>query len=121
MEKIKLYALKDNDHNFYTNYLLAKTDKDAIKYYFDSIDEVCKVAYERNDKKVQNLIDMFHQTAIYKLGEINPDTGELTNDLIYLADFKNVELGRKEEIKDECKDSSKDFPGTGEEVRNELQ
>lgn len=97
MEKINLYALKDNEQSFYTGYLMAKDDRAAIKYYGDSLENVLDIAVSNGDKKISDLVSRFRNTAVYKLGSIDPDTGELSNDLIYLTDFREIKLKSKEE------------------------
>lgn len=83
--KLNLYALRDSKSGLYYSPATGFEDKHTIKYYNDMALSVLKDNHEPFVK--EKICD----SQIFKLGEINLETGELTSDNNFLCNLVALE------------------------------
>lgn len=91
MENIKLYAILDKKHDVISNVFLSGSDVQAGSWMLKQIKEIYKDVPEQLRN---NFIEDVRNTAIVKLGEVSPETKQLTNDyniIVDLFDFHVVD------------------------------
>lgn len=91
---LNLYALRDSKSGLYYSPATGFDDKHTIKYYNGMAVSLL------NENKEDHIKNKILDTQIFKLGEINLETGELTNDNNFLCNLVNLEDLVEENEKD---------------------
>lgn len=84
--KLKLYALRDSKSGLFYSPATGYNDKNVIAFYKHLTTSVLEDNKSEEFAKLK-LLD----SQIYKLGEINLETGELTNDNNFLSNLVTLE------------------------------
>lgn len=94
MENIKLYAILDKKHDVISNVFLSGSDVQAGSWMVKQIKEIYK---DVPDNLKNTYIDDVRSTAVVKLGEVSPETKQLTNDYNVIVDLFDFKIGDENE------------------------
>ena len=94
MENIKLYAILDKKHDVISNVFLSGSDVQAGSWMLKQIKDIYKDVPEQLRN---NFIDDVRNTAVVKLGEVSPETKQLTNDYNIIVDLFDFKIGDENE------------------------
>ena len=90
MDNIKLYAVLDKDSDTISNVFLSGDDVSAGRFMVREFKEIYKDVPDNLKKDFQ---DRVNNTAIVKIGEINPLNKAVIQDYNLVCDFAGFEFG----------------------------
>ena len=97
MDNIKLYAVLDKKSDTISNVFLSDSDVSAGRFMVQNF----KAIYKDVPKELKNdFLDRVHDTAVVKLGEVNPINKAIINEYNVICDFigfdfEEVENGKE--------------------------